>query len=87
MRRVAVPGSSRNPDASASTRRAGGVAVGAEGTAAARFEPDTPVGPGSLVSRLLYDSVLGWDVPVGVVGLAVAASLLASWEPDAVPGW
>ncbi len=29
--------------------------------------------------RLIYDSVLGWDVAVGVVGLAVAASLLASW--------
>ena len=56
-----------------------GSAVGADGTPAAPFEPDTLVGPGSLVSRLLYDSILGWDVPVGVVGLAVAASLLASW--------
>ncbi len=32
-------------------------------------------------------SVLGWDVLVGVVGLAVAAPLLASWEHDSLPGW
>ena len=39
------------------------------------------------VSRLLPYSVPGWDVLVGVVGLAVAASLLASWEHDWLPGW